>query len=64
MNKFWGLISEQSIESLHRRINEDEELLCRINDRDKIINLLIRRTYVRNCVFDMNIPKELLFDSV
>uniref|UniRef100_A0A915CU53 Uncharacterized protein n=1 Tax=Ditylenchus dipsaci TaxID=166011 RepID=A0A915CU53_9BILA len=55
---FWGLISEQSIEALHARINKDERRLASMRGRRNILRKIIECSFVRNVLFDMEITFE------
>uniref|UniRef100_A0A915DGC4 Uncharacterized protein n=1 Tax=Ditylenchus dipsaci TaxID=166011 RepID=A0A915DGC4_9BILA len=58
LHKFWGLLSEQSIESLHRKVNSDERRFGSMNNRPVILKKLFEESYLRNVLFDLNIVLE------
>jgi len=52
--RFWELSSEQSIENLHAKLNEDGRHFSAVNDREAFFRLLARNQAARNYVFDMH----------
>ena len=65
MHHFWGLISEQSIEALHHRVNEDERRYASIRKREDIQKKILEQSFIRNVLHDLKLSEEfgnMLFD--
>jgi len=51
-NRWWGVISEQSIESYHALVNKDLKRRQNTKDLNKILKFLAHQQVLRNAIFD------------
>jgi hypothetical protein len=58
-HRYWGLCSEQGIESLHAIINKDLIRFSSIKNEELLFKQIVRAQIIRNFVFDL--PNNLVY---
>lgn len=58
-HRFWGLFSEQPIESLHARTNRDFSRYRNVKNEDRLLQYIAGACSLRNAIFDTKKSKKI-----